>query len=343
MRADDVRLQRVEVDLDDAVEVLPGVSLDLGVAGEQVGVLVGELGELGAAGRAQVGGGVAVVGEDGRGRAELGAHVADGRLAGGADGVDAGAEVLDDGVGAAGDGEDARELEDDVLGGGPAAHRAGELHADEARVEHLPREARHHVDRVGAADAGGERAEPARVGRVGVGADDHEAGEGVVLQDDLVDDAGAGPPEAEPVLRGRGAEEVEDLAALALGEVGVGERALERGDEMVAVDGGGDGGRGLARLHELEDGHLAGHVLQTDAVGAEVEVALAGEKVGVAGVVEVSEQDLLGVGERPSEAVAHGAEPLLHLPVRLLDEGWGRINKGSHHVQLSSRAWCLWG
>ena len=56
----------------------------------------------------------------------------------------------------------------------------------------------------------------------------------------------------------------------------------------------GDGCRGLARLHELEDGHLAGHVLQADAVGAEVEVALAGEKVGVAGVVEVSEQDLLG-------------------------------------------------
>ena len=102
------------------------------------------------------------------------------------------------------------------------------------------------------------------------------------------------------------------------------------------MDGGGDCGGGLARLHELEDGHLAGDVLQADAVGAEVEVALAGEEVGVAGVVEVSEQDFLCVGERSSEAAAHRLEPLLHLLVCLLDECRGRINKGCGHVQSSS-------
>ena len=145
-----------------------------------------------------------------------------------------------------------------------------------------------------------------------------------------------GPQKPRPYFAAGGAEEVVNLATLGLGEVGVGERALERSDEVVAVDGGGNGGGGLARLHELQDGHLAGHVLEADAVGAEVQVALAGEEFGVAGVVEVSEQDLLGVGERSSEACTNGLKPLLHLPVRLVDEGWGRINKGSRHVQSSS-------
>ena len=62
-------------------------------------------------------------------------------------------------------------------------------HADQLRLQHLPGEAGHHVHRVGAADAGGEHAEAAGVRRVGVGADHHAAGEGVVLQHDLVDDA----------------------------------------------------------------------------------------------------------------------------------------------------------
>ena len=60
-----------------------------------------------------------------------------------------------------------------------------QLDADHARRLELPREIGHHVDRVGAADADRARAEAAAVGRVRVGADHQEAGEGVVLEDDL--------------------------------------------------------------------------------------------------------------------------------------------------------------
>jgi len=64
----------------------------------------------------------------------------------------------------------------------------------------LPRDVGHDVDGVGAADADAEAAEAAAVGRVRVGADHQQAGERVVLQNDLVDDARAGLPEADAVL-----------------------------------------------------------------------------------------------------------------------------------------------
>src|SRR5205823_12053822 len=80
---------------------------------------------------------------------------------------------------------------------------------------HFPGEPRHHLAAVGAAHADREHPEAAAVGRVGVGADHEPAGEGVVLENDLVDDPGARLPEADPVFpRGR-AEEVVDLLVLA--------------------------------------------------------------------------------------------------------------------------------
>ena len=92
-------------------------------------------------------------------------------------------------------------VEDDVLRRGPARERAGEPHADQLRDARVVRPARHHVDRVGAADADRDHAEPARVRRVRVGADHHAAGERVVLEHDLVDDPAARLPEADAVLR----------------------------------------------------------------------------------------------------------------------------------------------
>ena len=132
-------------------------------------------------------------------------------FAGARDALGAGAEILDDLVGAALDGEHSAELEDDVLRRRPAVELAGQLHADDARQQHLPREAGHHVDRVGAADADRAHAEPARVRRVRVGADHQPAGERVVLEHDLVDDARARLPEADAVLRRDRCEEVVDL------------------------------------------------------------------------------------------------------------------------------------
>ena len=86
------------------------------------------------------------------------------------------------------------------LGDAQPLRRAGEAHADDLGPAHVEREAGHHVDGVGAAHADGHHAEAAGVGRVAVGADHHPAGEGVVLQHDLVDDAAARLPEADAVL-----------------------------------------------------------------------------------------------------------------------------------------------
>src|ERR1700710_1942202 len=101
----DVGEQGVEIDLDDPVEEAGGVGEDLLVGPEVGGDLVGGVGEIAAAGGFEVAGDRLVVGEHRGGGADLGAHVADGGLAGGADGLGAGTEVLDDGAGASGDGE----------------------------------------------------------------------------------------------------------------------------------------------------------------------------------------------------------------------------------------------
>ena len=112
-----------------------------------------------------------------------------------------GADVLDDRVGGARDGQAAGDPEDHVLRRRPAAEPPGEVHRDASRIERLPGEARDHLHRVGAADADRARAEAAGVRRVGVGAEDQRAREGVVLEHDLVDDPGARLPEAQAVLR----------------------------------------------------------------------------------------------------------------------------------------------
>src|SRR5690606_34917025 len=117
--------QLVEVDLDDLVEVGRGVGQHLVVGPQVARQRVGGGGDVGSAGGPEVVGHVGVVGEQRRGGADLGTHVADGRLPGGGDGVGARAEVLDDGAGAALHGEDLGHLEDDVLGRRPARQGAG--------------------------------------------------------------------------------------------------------------------------------------------------------------------------------------------------------------------------
>ena len=224
--------------------------------------------------------------------------------------VGAGAEVLDDGAGAALHREDLGDLEDDVLRARPAAERAGEVDADELRPAHVEREAGHHVDGVGAADADGDHAEAAGVGGVAVGADHHPAGEGVVLEHDLVDDPAARLPEADAVLGRHRAEELVHLA------VGV-ERELEVDlgaglglDEVVAVHGGRHRHPCEARGHELQQRHLGGGVLHGDAVGVEVVVACGPARASWLGVAEVVDEDLLGEREPAAEAVAPEGHPL---------------------------------
>ena len=80
---------------------------------------------------------------------------------------------------------------------------------------------------------------PPAFGRVAVGADHHAAGERVVLQHDLVDDPRARLPEADAVLRARGAQEVVDLRVRVERAGEVGRPSTPRLDEVIAVHGRG--------------------------------------------------------------------------------------------------------
>ena len=183
-------------------------------------------------------------------------------------------------------------------------------------IKDLPGKAGHHLHGVGAADADRARAEAAGVRRVGVGPDDQLARERVLLEHDLVDDPGARPPESCAVLRRRRLQEIVDLLILGqrLAQVGL---ALDtRLNEVVAVDRGRHRDSLTARLHELQHGRLAEHVLQHDAVRAKEEVALAGFHRLVLRIVRVSQQDLVGQGQRPAEPAPDDREIPLH---RLVD------------------------
>ena len=241
---------------------------------------------------------VVVVGEHGSRRADFRAHVGDSRLACRADGARARPDVLDDGVSAAGYGEFARDIQDDVLRRRPSAHLAGKVHGDVARIQHFPRQARHHLNGVSASHAHGASAKPAAVWSMRVRANHQLAGKGIVFQRDLVDDAGARSPESCAELGGCRAQEVIDFAVL-------GERLAQvcrafdaRLNEVVAVDACGNGYRLSLRLHELEHAGLPEHVLQQHSVRADVQVALAGHHILIFGVVEVSQQHLVGERKR---------------------------------------------
>src|SRR5258706_135370 len=138
VRADDVRLELREIDLDDPLEVLLGARLDLGVGREQLAVALDQRHQRRPTGGAQVCRHVLVGGEHRGRRAELGAHVRDRRLARGGERARAGPEILDDRVRAAGDAELTGDVEHDVLRGGPATQLAGQVHRDVSRVQHLP-------------------------------------------------------------------------------------------------------------------------------------------------------------------------------------------------------------
>ena len=328
MRSDEVRLELVEVDLDDAVVEALRVPLDLGVDPQVVGVLVGEIGDLFALGGLQVHRGSVVVREHRARGADLGAHVADRRLARRRDRLAPGAEVLDDRAGPALHGEDSGDLEDDVLWRRPSRQPAREVHADDLRHLRVERPARHDVDGIGAAHADRDHAEAAGVGRVAVGTEHHPARERVLLEHDLVDDPRARVPEADAVLRRDGAQELVHLG------VGV-DRVLQVDlgadpglDEVVAVHRRRHRHAREPRGHELQQRHLRGRVLHRDAVGPVVGVVGAPLEPDGVRVLGVREQHLLGVRERPPQAVTAHRDPFRVAAVDLLDERDGRRELG---------------
>lgn len=213
------------------------------------------------------------------------------------------------------DSEDTSELEDDVLGGGPAVKSTGELDTDDLGGLKLPGEVGHDIDGIGTTDTNGGHTETGSVGSVGVSADEETTGESVVLEDDLVDDTRAGLPETNVVLGAGGGKEVVDLLVdvdsaleiLLTTNLGL--------NQVVAVDGGGVGNGGHASRHELEDGHLGGGILAGNTIGAETEVGDTALDVLLVGVVQVRVEDLLSVGEGAVETAADNGEVLGHLLV----------------------------
>ena len=150
---------------------------------------------------------------------------------------------------------------------------------------------------------------------MGVGPNKKTAGEGVVLEKDLVDDTRAGLPETDVVLgAGRGKEVVNLLvdSDCPLKILGTADLRL---DQVIAVYSRGVGdGRHTSR-HELQDRHLRGGVLTGDAVGTKLQVGRAPLNILAVRVIEVRVQDLLGVRQRAVKTAPDDCQVLGHLLV----------------------------
>jgi hypothetical protein len=303
-----VRLEAAQVEAKYAVVVLVGVRLHLRIGSEQRHVSLDDCRELRSTRRAQVHEHVLVRGEHGSGRAQLGAHVRDGGLPGGAQGARTRPDVLDDRVRSAGDPQHTGDVQDDVLRGRPSAELARQTHRDAPRIEQIPWEPRDHLDRVRTADTDRARAQASGVRRVRVRTDDQRAGEGVVLEDYLMNDAGAGAPEPRAVLGRGGAKKAVHLPVLGDRGAQVRSRADARLDEMVAVHRRRHKDAFAPCLHELKQARLAENVLKNDAIGSERERALAGFQLLGSRVVQVPEENLLRECQRAPHTAANDVE-----------------------------------
>ena len=67
---------------------------------------------------------------------------------------------------------------------------------------------------------------------------------------------------------------------------------------MVAMDAGGHGDPVPPGLHELQHRGLPQHVLKHHAIGPQREVTLAGFEILTFRIVEMTQQDFVGQGER---------------------------------------------
>ncbi|MBA7715063.1 hypothetical protein ES703_124103 [subsurface metagenome] len=314
-------LQGRKINLDNLIVDLFRVMLRFGVRLQVFALPVSQVGHCGPPGGAQIGGHALVVRENGGGGPDFGAHVGDGALAGGADGMRAGAEVLHDLAGAALHGQHPGQLQDHVLGGRPAVELAREMDPDKPGPFQFPGHSRHDVHRVGAAHTDGQHPQPAGVGRVGVRADHHATGEGVVLQDHLVDNTRPGFPEAKPIPVGHALKEGVHLLVFGqgVGKIAVGTNFST--DEVITVNGGGHGRGAAAAAHELQQGHLGGGVLEGDPVRLEVDVGGAPLGKRPAGTVaEVGEQYLFGERQGASQLLPGPPHGLIKARVQALND-----------------------
>ena len=209
------------------------------------------------------------------------------------------------------------------------------MNADDLWPPHVPGETRHDVDGVGATDADRHHGKAAGIGCVAVGADHHAAGERVLLEHDLVNDAAARLPEPGAVAGAHALEKVVDLLVVLRG----GEQVPLAVDaslyEMVAVRRGGHCHLVESGGHELQPRHLGRGILHGDAVRRQVDVGDAALEFLVA-TRQVCDQDLLRQRERPTQPFTperHGvAQPGVH-PFDQLD----RRTRVNCHGQLPAR------
>ncbi len=186
-------------------------------------------------------------------------------------------------------------MEDDVLRCRPSAEPPFQAYSDEFGEAQLPGLAGEHVDGIGTAHAHSYHAQSTGIRSVGVGAHHHAAGEGIVLEYHLVDDAGTGLPEADVIAGGGRPKEVVHFLVLPVGgpEVVVG--TLVGTDEVVAVHTGRHGHLLHAGVHKLQQGHLRRSILHSHAVGTEVGVVGAAViTVQAVGRIEVCIENFLG-------------------------------------------------
>jgi hypothetical protein len=305
----DVGLELIEVDLDELIVLSTLILTELG------GVLTRELTNVLTLGGLQVVVHAVVEGEDGGSGTNLSTHVTDGSHTSAGEGLNTGSVVLNDGTSTTLDGEETSDLQDDILGGGPAGHLTGEADTDNVGGLQLPGETGHDVDGISTTDTNGGGSETTGVGGVGIGTDDQTTGEGVVLENDLVNDTRTGLPETDVVLGGSGGKEVVDLL---VDVVGTGKILLTANlglNQVVTVDSG----RGLdavhASGHELQDSHLGGGILASNTIGTQLEVRDTTLDVLAVRVVKVRVQDLLGESERALQTRTDNVEVLGHLLV----------------------------
>jgi len=88
---------------------------------------------------------------------------------------------------------------------------AGELDTNVLRGLKLPRKVGHDIDSVGTTNTDGAHAETTSVGSVRISADQKTTREGVVLENDLVNNARARAPETDVVLGASRGKEIVDL------------------------------------------------------------------------------------------------------------------------------------
>lgn len=291
-----VRLKLREVDLDQLVVLGALVLMQL------LGVLAGEVTNVLTLGGLQVIVHTVVEGEHGGGSTNFSTHVTDGTHTSARESLNTRSVVLNDSTSTTLDGKETGNLQDDILGSGPAGHLTGKLDTDDLGSLQLPGKTSHDIDSISTTDTNSSHSKTTSVGGVRVSTDHQTTRESVVLQDNLVNDTGTGLPETDVVLGGGTSKEVINFLVnlvrtskiLVTSNLGL--------DQVVTVDGSRSSDGGHASRHELQNGHLSSGILASDTVGAELQVGLATLNLLSVRIVKVRVQNLLGVCERTLQA-----------------------------------------